>query len=98
MYTTIQLEAKRMPDENGDLFLEFPPSLMKALGWEAGDELKFRSKSDGSFTVQKVKYSTVELELDDEEFFKYMKLAHSRDITFSELVQEALVEAIKQHK
>ena len=98
MYTTIKVEAKRMPDENGDLYIEFPSSLMKDIGWEPGDEVRFRSSTDGSFTIQKVTYSTVELELDDEELFKYMRAAHENELTFSEFVQRALEEVINNHE
>jgi antitoxin component of MazEF toxin-antitoxin module len=98
MYTTIKVEAKRMPDENGDLYIEFPSSLMKDLGWKPGDDVRFRSSTDGSFTVQKVNYSTIELELDDEELFKYMRAAHENELTFSEFVQKALEEVLKANE
>ena len=38
----------------------------------------------------------VPIDLDDETLLKFMKLAHERDITFNELVEEALREAIKE--
>ena len=40
----------------------------------------------------------VEVDLDDEMLFKMMKLAHERDITFNQLVEIALKEAIDAHK
>ena len=41
---------------------------------------------------------SVSVDFSDEELLKYMKLAHERDITFNELVTQALTEAIQLHK
>lgn len=41
---------------------------------------------------------SVPVEFSDEELLKYMKLAHERDITFNQLVEEALREAIAEVK
>ncbi len=40
----------------------------------------------------------VQVEFTDEELLTYMKLAHDRDITFNQLVEMALREAIEQEK
>jgi hypothetical protein len=40
----------------------------------------------------------VPVDFTDEELLKYMKLAHERDITFNQLVTEALIEAIDEYK
>jgi hypothetical protein len=40
----------------------------------------------------------VPVDFSDEELFSYMKLAHERDITFNQLVEQALTEAIRQHQ
>ncbi len=40
----------------------------------------------------------VPVEFSDEELLKYMKLAHERDITFNQLVEEALRAAIEESK
>jgi len=40
----------------------------------------------------------VQVEFSDEELLTYMKIAHDRDITFNELVEIALQEAIDQHR
>ena len=48
-----------------------------------------------------VPYDTrVEIPIDftDEELLKYMKLAHERDMTFNQFVEEALRQAIEDHK
>jgi hypothetical protein len=41
---------------------------------------------------------SVPVEFSDEELLKYMKLAHDRDITFNQLIEEALREAIKEYQ
>lgn len=40
----------------------------------------------------------IPVEFTDEELLKYMRLAHERDITFNQLVEEALREAIKNYE
>jgi hypothetical protein len=40
---------------------------------------------------------SVPVDFTDEELLTYMKMAHERDITFNQLVEEALREAIKHH-
>ncbi len=40
----------------------------------------------------------IEVNFDDSELLQYMKIAHDRDITFNELVEIALQEAIDQHR
>ena len=37
----------------GDLILPFPEGLCDEMGWEVGDTLKFKSNTDGSFTLTK---------------------------------------------
>jgi hypothetical protein len=41
---------------------------------------------------------SVPIDFSDEELLKYMKLAHERDVTFNQLVETALREAIESHK
>ena len=41
---------------------------------------------------------TVDLQLTDEEFCVLAKLAHEKDITFNKLIEEILLEAIKEFK
>jgi hypothetical protein len=40
----------------------------------------------------------VSVDFSDDELLKYMKLAHERDITFNQLVEEALRAAIERYK
>jgi hypothetical protein len=57
--------------------------IQKALAIKAGEEYDTR--------VQ------VQVEFSDDELLHYMKIAHSMDITFNELVEQALKEAIAKH-
>lgn len=41
---------------------------------------------------------SVPVEFSDEDLLKYMKIAHERDITFNQLITEALIEAINDYK
>jgi hypothetical protein len=40
----------------------------------------------------------VQVEFSDEELLTYMKIAHERDVTFNQLVEQALIEAIRAHE
>jgi predicted DNA-binding ribbon-helix-helix protein len=40
----------------------------------------------------------VEIELDDHEWYELMKLAHQRDITLNQLVEQILRDFIQQHQ
>jgi hypothetical protein len=40
----------------------------------------------------------IQVDFDDAELLEYMKIAHDRDITFNQLVEIALQEAIDQHR
>ena len=74
---------------DGDLFFTIPDEMLKRLGWEEGDDLKFEERN-GSILIRKVKYENVQLEFDDKELLKYMTYAHEQNITFNELCEEAI--------
>lgn len=81
-----------------DLFFELPSELMKGLGWKTGDDLKWDETDNGGFRLTKVKMETIELDFDDEELFKYMRLAHEKNISFNQLVEEALTDVIEREE
>lgn len=58
--------------------------MQKALAIAAGEDYDTRVSIPVDFT--------------DDELLKYMKLAHERDMTFNQLIEEALREAIEEHK
>lgn len=74
---------------DGDLYFNIPDEMLKRLGWKEGDDLKFEERK-GAVLIRKVKYESVELEFDDEELLKYMKLAHESGITFNQLCEDAI--------
>ena len=84
--------------ETKDLFFELPPSLMKNLGWKPGDELKWEETEEGGFRCRKIKYETVELDFDDEEYFKFLRFTHENNMSFNELVEESVKEAMKNNE
>lgn len=88
-----ELEVKESFD--GELYFRLPDDLLKRLGWEVGDDLKFIPQDD-AFIIKKVKYANIELNFDDEELFKYMTCAHEQNLSFNEFVEQALTEIIKQ--
>jgi hypothetical protein len=53
--------------------------------------LSIRAGEDYDTRVQ------VAVDFSDEELLQYMKIAHERDITFNELVEDALRHAIELH-
>ena len=88
-----QIEIKE--NSSGELYFELPPALLEDLGWEEGDDVKFADKN-GVFTINKVKYETIELDFDDDELFKYMKHAHEKGMSFNEWIEDSLKRVIKE--
>lgn len=88
-----ELEVKESFD--GELYFRLPDDLLKRLGWEVGDELKFIPQDD-AFIIKKVKYANIDLDFDEEELLKYMMCAHEQNLSFNEFVEQALKERIKE--
>ena len=97
MSKTYEVEIQEDQDTK-DLFFELPPSLMKNLGWNPGDDLKWEETENGGFSCRKIKYETVELDFDDEEYFKFLRFAHENNMSFNELVEESVKEAMKNNE
>lgn len=79
--------------DTDELFFELPDALMKNLGWNIGDDLKWEETNEG-VRIRKVKYETVELELDEQDYVKYLKYAHENNMSFNELAEKAVKEAM----
>ena len=88
-----ELEVKE--SFGGELYFRLPDDLLKRLGWEEGDDVKFIPQ-DEAFMIKKVKYESVELQFDDEELLKYMKFAHDQNITFNQLCEHAINEKLNE--
>ena len=93
MNKTYEVEIQK-DTETDDLFFEIPPELLKNLNWKTGDDLKWEETNEGVF-VRKVKYETVELELEEEDYVKYLKYAHENNMSFNELAEKAVKEAME---
>ena len=91
-----QVLVQDVNDGSGDCYIEFPPDVIKDVGWKAGDDIKFIPQSDGSFLLKKVKYESVELDLDDDTFNKVALLAHENNVTFNQQVEEIMTEFLEQ--
>jgi len=84
---TTQLEVKENID--GELYFDLPDELLNRLGWKEGDDIKF-VEQDGGFLIKKVKYETIQLDFEDKDLLKYMMFAHEQDITFNQLIENAI--------
>ena len=80
----------QVKETNGEMYFELPDDLLDRLGWKEGDELSFEDKGDGSFIITKVRMSSIELDFTDEELFKFMKHAHSEDLSFNQWVNRVV--------
>ncbi len=92
-------EVEIKTDEfSGELFFDLPEGMMKKLDWKPGDDLKWEETEDGGFRCRKIKYETVELDFDDEEYFRFLRFAHENNMSFNELVEESVKEAMKNNE
>ena len=85
-----KIEVKESSD--GELYFNLPDDLLSRLG--EGDEIKFVER-DGGFVIKKAKYENIELDIDDEELFKYMKHAHKNLLSLNEWVEKCLTKFIE---
>ena len=85
-----KIEIKESSD--GELYFNLPDDLLSRLG--EGDEIKFVER-DGGFVIKKAKYEIIELDIDDEELFKYMKHAHENLLSLNEWVEKCLTKFIE---
>ena len=88
-----KIEVKESSD--GELYFNLPDDLLSRLG--EGDEIKFVER-DGGFVIKKAKYENIELDIDDEELFKYMKHAHKNLLSLNEWVEKCLTEFIEAER
>jgi hypothetical protein len=85
-----KIEVKESSD--GELYFNLPEDLLSRLG--ECDEIKFVER-DGGFVIKKAKYESIELDIDDEELFKYMKHAHENLLSLNEWVEKCLSKFIE---
>jgi hypothetical protein len=85
-----KIEVKESSD--GELYFNLPDDLLSRLG--ECDEIKFVER-DGGFVIKKAKYESIQLDIDDEELFKYMKHAHENLLSLNEWVEKCLSKFIE---
>jgi hypothetical protein len=80
-------------------------SVLENQAWDDVDYVDLETDDDWIQKAQAIAagedYDTrvsVPVDFTDEDLLKYMKLAHERDITFNQLITEALIEAIDEFK
>ena len=88
-----KIEVKESSD--GEFYFNLPDDLLGRLG--EGDEIKFVER-DGGFVIKKAKYESIELDIDDEELFKYMKHAHKNLLSLNEWVEKCLTKFIEAER
>ena len=77
-----------------DEFVQFAQALVREtvrIEREGTDALAY-------FDIEPTRLESVEIELSDEEFAQYARLAHDQDITFNRWVEHALRDFMLQHK
>lgn len=82
---------------DGELYFNLPDEVIDRLGWEEGDELIWdHDPATNQAMIRKVRYETVQLDLDDDTFAGVAKLAHENDITFNKQIELIMKEFIDQ--
>ena len=91
-------EVEIKTDEfSGDLYFDLPKRMMEKLDWKPGDDLKWEETEEG-FRCRRVNYTNVELELNEEDYVKYLKYAHENNMSFNELAEKAVKEAMENNE
>lgn len=92
---THTLEVKQT--DHGDLYFNIPEEVLNRLGWECGDDVEFQPVGDGSFMIKKIKRESIQLDLTQDQLFKYMLAAHELDLSFNQFVELAVKQMIQKH-
>jgi bifunctional DNA-binding transcriptional regulator/antitoxin component of YhaV-PrlF toxin-antitoxin module len=80
---------------DGELYFNIPDDTLKRLGWQEGDELIWdHDPKQQTCIIRKVRYESVELDLDDDTFSTIAKLAHKNDLTFNKQIETIMKEFI----
>lgn len=93
--TTYTLSVKH---EDGDAIIQFPEGILNKLGWKEGDDLRFVPQADGGFLIRKLNMQQVSIDMDEKDIHTLMEIAHERDITFNQLVQQVIEEKMTHYE
>lgn len=80
--------------ENGILIL--PDEIVKKFSLKAGDVVEFQELENGVISLTFQKKEEINIYLPEEEIFMLMKMAHEKDITLNQLVNEILKDALNK--
>ena len=81
-----------------DGVLTLPDEIVKMFNLKVGDTVNFEDLGDGSVAMTFPKKEEVEIDLPEEQIFMLMKIAHERDITLNQLVNDILRDAMNERK
>ena len=92
-----QIVETIVKEDKGELYIEIPEDMLDRLGWKHADELEWVDNKDGTFLLRKPVKVEMEIELSEDELFKYMQQAHREGLSFNSWVEKVLTEMIKCH-
>lgn len=81
-----------------DGVLTLPDEIVKMFNLKAGDTVDFEDLGNGTILLTFPKKQDVEIDLPEDQIFMLMKIAHERDITLNQLVNEILRNAMNERK
>jgi bifunctional DNA-binding transcriptional regulator/antitoxin component of YhaV-PrlF toxin-antitoxin module len=82
-------------DEEGRITL--PEEIIERFHVKAGDFVHFSINDNGTITMTFPKKEEIEIDMPDEEIYTLMKMAHERDITLNQLVEDILRKECNKH-
>lgn len=87
--------VKLEDDDQGNLLLPLPQDVIEKHNIKFGDELELDVSEDGSLIIKFPKKVTIDIELEDDLLIQLSLLAHERNITLNQLIQDILKEYLK---
>jgi len=76
--------------------LKIPQHVIDHMKIDPGDQLCVEHDTNGDVLITSVKYETVDIEFDQHDLMKYMLIAHERNITLNQLIEQAIEDKMKQ--
>lgn len=75
-------------NQDGELYFNIPDDVLNRLGWKEGDELIWdHDPKNQTCILRRVRYESVELDLDDDTFTGIARMAHDNNITFNQQIE-----------
>lgn len=81
-----------------DGVLTLPDEIVKMFNLKVGDTVDFEDLGDGTISLTFPKKEEIEIDLPDDQIFMLMRIAHERDITLNQLVNNILRDAMNERK